>query len=173
MPPGPLRLSVLVTLSLGAGLAGAGEQLTPSMLAQQADSAVLVTVSLSGPQPEITVDEWLFGSPQPVRADWIGLCLPGRALLLDWQARYGNFPGSQVLWRQALAEGSYRAVAVLRERAGRSSPFCETETLLAEHWVAHPGHAAWRAAFEGVLETRRPPPTTGRAPPCNMISPGN
>lgn len=127
----------------------AGEHLTPAMLAREADAVARVSVRFR-PQ-RVVVEEWLKPADAVADVSWLGLCLPGRKLLGDWRTRYRGFRQSQPVWRAALARGGYEAVVVLRRRDGVLRPYCEAESLLAEHWLGHPGHVAWRAALEAGL----------------------
>lgn len=153
--------TVTACLALTAMPAWPGEQLTPLMLARQADAAAVVEVRFRAGAPEILVERWLLGGPVQADATWIGVCLPGAALLRDWRGRYPGFRQSQRLWRQALADKGYRSVIVLRQRSEGLRPWCETESLLGEHWLSHPQHEAWQVRFDAGLAQRPaadPPP---------------
>ena len=75
--------TVTVCLTLTAMPAWPGEQLTPLMLARQADAAAVVEVRFRAGAPEILVERWLLGGPVQADATWIGVCLPGAALLRE------------------------------------------------------------------------------------------
>jgi hypothetical protein len=154
--------AMAVGFALAAMPVRSGEQLTPLMLARQADAVAVVEVRFRSGAPEILVERWLLGGPAEASASWLGACLPGAELLRDWQARHPAFRESQPLWRQALARKGYRSVIALRQRPEGLRPWCETESLLGEHWFSHPRHGAWQAQFDAGLEARPVRPVHSR-----------
>jgi hypothetical protein len=138
----------------------AGDLLTPERLAQESDVLVVVAVILGPISFEVDLVEVLFvaqpaatGVPieelQPALA--AGPCLPDRATLAAWLARPAGTTAARAQWLQAMSSGAYSAVLALRATAAGLAPLCETETLLAEHWLGHPDHPAWRERLDATL----------------------
>lgn len=161
-----LLLSFLVCSPLLVGPpSAAGERLSLEDLTARADAVAVVRVRFGAEGDAAEAVEWLQrGEARAAPSSaWWGLCLPGRELLEKWIAGHPHFP-SRDLWRRAVEAGGYEAVVFFRVRDGVLVPTCETESMLAEGWTTHPGHAAWKARLEALLAGNQAP-----APPAPLV----
>jgi hypothetical protein len=151
-------VSSLLLLLLWSQLSVAGDQLSTERLVQQADAVVVVAVCFQNPAPVVRIEAVLLGDEADLQdraeeSELLGLCLPSAELLRTWLARDHQPAPARLQWQRALDAGGYRAVLALRSVDGLS-PICETETLLAEHWLSHPAHSAWRDQVDAAIAAR-------------------
>jgi hypothetical protein len=151
----PARVRIAAALLLVSASAGAGERLSVERLLELSDATVTVRVDLGSTGTRVVVGEVIRGSLPP-DASLAGLatpCVPDRATLRRWIGMPNYFEESVPLWRAALQRGHYEAVIFVRTEAGSVRAVCETETLLAEHWVTHPDHAGWLVRLREAAAT--------------------
>ena len=154
------RTILIAAMMIIPSSALAGERLQLDELVARSDAIAEVTVELATGESQdriadikmLTIWPW----PDEIQAspEWIGrTCLPSRKLIADrWLVSFLHFP-SVPLWRAALKEGRYHAVIFLsKKKKEQLRPVCEIEAMLAENWLSHPEHAAWRTRLFDLID---------------------
>ena len=132
----------------------AGERLTVAQLVERASVIASVDVSLT--DGKVKLKQVMLGDAKVLAPpeQWIGFCLPDRALLRRWQQTHAHLD-SAPLWQKALDAGRYSAVVFFSgDPEAGLRPTCETEGMLAQSWSVNPDRPAFVNALLTAMKTQ-------------------
>jgi hypothetical protein len=132
----------------------AGEQLSVRDRLRESHSVAMVQVSLSGKTETVSVEKVLWGDTITADSSWLGLCLPAKATLAQWQKSHNNDSWPVSLWKKVAKSKGYRAVVFLKKYGSESKPFCGVESMRLQHTDSSD---AWSLFLE-TLELATPKP---------------
>ena len=88
-----------------------------------------------------------------VPPEWNADCIPSRAELKRWVAKYKTAP-ERALWQKALAARRFEALVFYKPYKGQLLPFCELESMELKHTSLHPDYTAYVAEVKAEWATR-------------------
>jgi hypothetical protein len=123
-----------------------------SALAERADAIVIVEVAFVPYGNLVLVEDVLRGEASGLTSanDLLGDCLPGKAALRELAA--GSATTSQtVVYSEAIARATYKAVIFLRHGEGTVNVICGDAIDTTENWESDPRHPIWRGKLDRYL----------------------
>jgi hypothetical protein len=141
--------------------AGAGDRLEISQLVERSQGAVVLDVRPGrGKADALRILQVVAGPVQvtmPVPPEWNADCIPSRAELKRWLAKYKS-GAERALWQKAVRAPRFEAVVFYKPYKGQLLPFCELESMLLEHTSLHPDFASYLAKVKAEWAKRQAVP---------------
>ena len=138
--------------------ARAGDRLEISQLVERSQGAVVLEVRPGRAKAvdALRILQVVAGpveAAMPVPPEWNADCIPSRAELKRWVAKYKTAP-ERALWQKALAARRFEALVFYKPYKGQLLPFCELESMELKHTSLHPDYTAYVAEVKAEWAKR-------------------